>query len=46
MVKKHDLKGKRIHDANLVAVMRTYGLSHLKTWNPKDFLPFVGLVMI
>jgi len=46
IVKKYELKGKRIHDANLVAVMRTYGLNHLKTWNPKDFRPFSKLVLV
>ena len=46
MVKQYELKGKRIHDANLVAVMRTYGLSHLKTWNPKDFSPFSKLILL
>lgn len=46
MVKKYDLKGKRIHDANLVAVMRMYGLNHLKTWNPKDFSAFSELIMV
>lgn len=46
LMKKYDLKGKRIHDANLVAVMRTYGLNHLKTWNPKDFRSFPELVLV
>jgi predicted nucleic acid-binding protein len=46
LVKQHKLKGKRIHDANLVAVMRVHGLNHIKTWNPKDFSPFSGLEMV
>jgi predicted nucleic acid-binding protein len=46
MVKDHQLKGKRIHDANLVAVMHTHGLVHLKTWNPKDFAPFSEVLLV
>ena len=40
LIRKHSLEGKRIHDANLVAVMTSHGLRHLKTWNPKDFEAF------
>jgi predicted nucleic acid-binding protein len=46
LMKKYDLKGKRIHDANLVAVMHVHGLVHLKTWNPKDFGPFADIALI
>lgn len=45
-VDAHQLKGKRIHDANLVALMNTHGLVHLKTWNPKDFAPFSQLILV
>ena len=37
LVNTKQIKGKRIHDARLVAVMLTYGISHLLTFNPKDF---------
>jgi len=40
LVKKHGLKGKRIHDANLVATMRENGLEQLKTYNQDDFSTF------
>jgi predicted nucleic acid-binding protein len=43
LVDAHDLKGKRIHDANLVAVMRSHGLRAIKTWNPGDFHCFEGV---
>lgn len=46
LVKLYELKGKRIHDANLVAVMNMNGLRHLKTWNPGDFSPFGDLVLV
>ena len=32
--------GKQIHDANIVAVMRVYGIHHLLTHNERDFVRF------
>jgi predicted nucleic acid-binding protein len=46
LVSTHALVGKRIHDAGIVATMRSHGLSHLKTWNPDDFARFPGLHLI
>jgi hypothetical protein len=39
-VPKNNLKGKRIHDANIVATMRENGLKRLKTYNQGDFSTF------
>jgi len=46
LVKSKKLKGKRIHDANLVAIMQQHGLQRLKTCNPQDFSPFPKLVLV
>lgn len=46
LVKDYDLKGKRIHDAGIVATMRAHGLSHLKTWNPDDFKDFDDVILV
>jgi predicted nucleic acid-binding protein len=46
LVFKHKLKGKRIHDANLAAVMEIHGLVQLKTYNPQDFTPFQQLSLL
>lgn len=43
LVQEYDLKGKRIHDANIVATMRAHGLSRIKTINTGDFFGFKGL---
>jgi predicted nucleic acid-binding protein len=43
LVHQHSLKGKRIHDANLLATMREHGLRNLKTYNPSDFSAFEGV---
>jgi predicted nucleic acid-binding protein len=36
--------GKQVHDANLVATMRAYGISRLLTFNDADFRCFANLV--
>lgn len=36
----HDLKGKRIHDANVVATMLVHGIRRLITENTRDFAVF------
>lgn len=43
LVSAHRLKGKRIHDANIVATMRVHGLARIRTNNPDDFAPFEGI---
>lgn len=37
LIKRHALKGRRIHDANVLAIMLTHGLTLLVTDNPDDF---------
>jgi len=37
LIRTHDLRGKRIHDANLVATMAAHGISKLITENRGDF---------
>lgn len=39
MVTKYDIKGKRTHDIKILAVMKSYGISHILTFNPNDFIP-------
>jgi predicted nucleic acid-binding protein len=43
LIREGHLKGKRIHDANLVASMVRHGLRKLKTYNPADFKSFSEL---
>jgi predicted nucleic acid-binding protein len=38
--------GRQIHDANIVATMLTYGVTHLLTNNPAHFTRFVDLITI
>jgi predicted nucleic acid-binding protein len=38
--------GKQVHDANIVATMQTYGISHLLTHNTADFNRFAGLITV
>jgi predicted nucleic acid-binding protein len=37
LVRRYNIRGRSIHDANVVAVMITHGLERLVTYNPDDF---------
>jgi len=37
LVATHDLKGKRVHDAHLLATMKANGIARLLTFNVTDF---------
>jgi predicted nucleic acid-binding protein len=45
-IRRQDLKGKRIHDANLAAAMACHGLRKLKTFNPGDFSSFPEIEIV
>lgn len=38
--------GKQVHDANIVATMRVYGVPNLLTHNVADFVRFAGLITV
>ena len=40
------LAGRQVHDANIVATMRTYQIDQLLTNNVDDFKRFAGLITI
>ena len=40
LVKTHEVKGVNVHDTRLVAFMLVHGLSHILTFNIKDFRRF------
>lgn len=42
----HDLQGKRLHDANIVATMEAHGISALVTQNAGDFTPFEDVAIL
>jgi predicted nucleic acid-binding protein len=46
LTEKYNRQGKQLHDTNVVATMETHGLSHLKTWNPKDYEVFDRLTLL
>ncbi|MCX6592352.1 MAG: PIN domain-containing protein [Acidobacteria bacterium] len=46
IVVAHDLKGKRIHDAHLLATMQANGVTRLLTNNSADFPPEVGISIL
>lgn len=46
LVTTYDLKGKRIHDAHLLATMQANGVTQILTWNPSDFPPVEGIAIL
>jgi predicted nucleic acid-binding protein len=40
LVRRHGVKGKQVHDANIVATMRANGITRLATLNTGDFARF------
>ena len=46
LIEKHNLSGKKIHDANIVATMQAYNITKLLTHNVKDFERFNDVIEI
>jgi predicted nucleic acid-binding protein len=46
VVTTYQIVGKRVHDARLVAVMLTHGVTHLLTLNPDDFRNINEIVVV
>lgn len=46
LVSKYAVLGKRAHDARLVAAMLRHGVTHLLTFNSKDFARFAEITVI
>jgi predicted nucleic acid-binding protein len=46
LVVLHDLKGKRVHDAHLLATMKANGITRLLTLNVSDFPAVSGLTIL
>ncbi len=46
LVTDYDIKGKRNHDIRLLAVMKSNNITHLLTFNPKDFILMPNITII
>jgi hypothetical protein len=46
LVANYDVKGKQVHDARLVAGMLRHNVSHLLTFNAKDFSRYSEISVI
>jgi predicted nucleic acid-binding protein len=46
LVTTHDIKGKKVHDARLAAVMHVHNVTHLLTFNTNDFRGYPGIILI
>ena len=45
LVRRYQVRGKRVHDANIVAVMIAHGVARLATYNRTDFDGFQEIVL-
>jgi predicted nucleic acid-binding protein len=45
LVRRHQIQGKSIHDANIVAVMLTHGVQRLVTYNLADFRRYESIYL-
>lgn len=46
MVTNNDIKGKRSHHIRLLALMKSHNISHLLTFNPKDFIQLSQITIV
>lgn len=46
LVTDHQITGRRVHDARLVAMMLVHGVVHLLTFNSDDFRAFDEIVVV
>jgi predicted nucleic acid-binding protein len=46
LVVVHSVKGTKVHDARIVAAMKTHGITHVLTLNGDDFRRFAPLVTV
>lgn len=42
----HQVRGKRAHDIKLLGLMLATGITHLVTFNPKDFPDIEGITIV
>jgi predicted nucleic acid-binding protein len=46
IVTTHQVKGVKVHDARLVALMRVYGIRHILTLNDADFRRYPDIIPV
>lgn len=46
LIRRYEVAGKRIHDANIVAAMGTKEIAHLATYNRQDFAQFEEVTLL
>ena len=46
LVQKYDVQGVQVHDARLVAAMISHGLTHILTFNGKDFKRYQEITLL
>lgn len=43
IVRQYAVRGKQVHDARLLAFAQAYGITHILTLNPQDFVRYAQI---
>ncbi len=46
LVSRYQIRGVNVHDARLVAAMQVHGLTHILTFNARDFTRYAGISVV
>jgi predicted nucleic acid-binding protein len=46
LVRDHQVSGRQVHDAHLVATMLVHGITHILTFNGQDFARYAEIDVI
>ncbi len=46
LVERHEVSGRQVHDARLVAAMLVHGVSHILTFNDRDFKRYTEITVV
>jgi predicted nucleic acid-binding protein len=46
LVRTHEVRGAKVHDARLVAIMEAHGVSHVLTFNAADFKRYTSVTVL
>src|SRR5262249_45457786 len=46
LLDSYDIRGVQVHDARLVALMQSHGLTDILTFNASDFMRYDGIVAV
>ncbi len=46
LLQTHDVRGVQVHDAHLAAILKVHDVTHLLTFNGRDFVRYLPLIAV